>query len=185
MTPPVRLRPALFGFAFAGWVALAAWRGGCFEPPRPPPAERWSVAPEEVEVLDGDTYRVRGRRVRLLGADTPERAAPWFRGDQEPWGSRAAARVRRALDGGRRVTLLTRGRVDARERLLAHLVVDGEPLAALLVREGLACPTLVRFGDGGFPVEAARVEAAAQSRRGALPFRTPWRWRREHRREAP
>lgn len=50
---------------------------------------------------------------------------------------------------------------------------------------GLACPTLVRFGDGGFPVEAARVEAAAQSRRGALPFRTPWRWRREHRREAP
>jgi endonuclease YncB( thermonuclease family) len=170
-----RLRRALFLLLLAlCWLALAAWRGSFAQVP-PPRSERI----EGLEVLDGDTYRLpRGGLVRLLAVDTPERAAPWFEGDQEPWASRASEFARDKLRGAARVELLTRGQRDSHGRLLAHVLVDGDSLAALLAEAGLAAPTLNRFGDGGFPLQARAVQRRARS----LAFEAPWRWRRRQRR---
>jgi len=170
-----RLKRALpLLFLASAWIGLAAWRGnfGHLARPRLQPLA-------SLEVLDGDTFRIPGGDlVRLLGVDTPERGAPWFEGDQEPWASRASDFARTRIARARRLELLTLDRRDAHGRLLAHVLVDGEPLAALLAEAGLAAPTLARFGDGGFPEHAHAV------RRRARPsaFEAPWRWRRKHRR---
>ena len=168
------------------WVALAAWRGGYFRDDLPASSSAPLVSPHvervvsarSLEVVDGDTFLLEGRELRLLGADTPEKGAPWFRGDQEPWASRAADFARDRLARAREVRLCTRGRRDPYERELAHLLVDGEPLAALLVEAGLAYPTVERFGEGGFPHLAAQVVARARP----PVFEEPWRWRKRHRR---
>lgn len=177
------LRALLLPTLVLGWLSLAALRGGYLRQPaldRPP--ERRPLRARDVHVLDGDTYLVAGRprwiTVRLLGADCPEKAAPWFDGDQEPWAGDAARFSRQALDAAGRIELLSRGEEDERGRLLAHLLVDGDPLAARLVGAGLACPTVERFGEGGFPAQATEV-----LRRARPPaFEPPWRWRRAHRR---
>ena len=172
-----RSLPWILPLLLGSWLLLAARRGGYGSAPPGPRLQ--PVRADRIEVLDGDTFRVEGELVRLLGADTPERAAPWFRGDQEPWGARASERSRALLDRAQHVFLLTRGERDLRGRLLAHLLVDGEPLAAHLVAEGLALPTRARYGDGGFPDQAEAVEASAPP---SVPFQAPWHWRRAHRR---
>lgn len=183
----------LLSLACGGSLTLAAARGGW--PPPPPPAQPAprptgaDLAPATsapgprvvrggVHVLDGDTLRIEGRDVRLLGADTPERAAPWFDGEQEPWASKATAWTRGALSGARCVEWLPVG-VDERGRTLGHVWVDGRPLAALLVEAGLAYETVSRFGDGGRP-DVARAITSVRRRR--LDFEPPWRWRQKHRR---
>jgi len=167
--------------AAAGWALLGAGRGGAgpagsagLDGPR-----RESFRPDEVVVVDGDTLLVRGRELRFLGVDTPERGAPWFEGDQEPWASRASGLVRGALDRAGAVVVLSRGARDAYGRELVHVLAGEEPLALLLVEAGLAYPTVDRYGDGGFPELAARIRARARQPR----FEPPWRWRRAHRRE--
>jgi len=169
----------------AVWLTLAARRGG-WPPPPPVRTARPATAPATrtlravqggVFVLDGDTLRIEGQDVRLLGADTPERAAPWFDGAQEPWASRATAWTRGALSGARCVDWLPVG-TDERGRTLGHVWVDGRPLAALLVEAGLAYETVSRFGDGGRP-DVARAITSVRRRR--LDFEPPWRWRQKHR----
>jgi endonuclease YncB( thermonuclease family) len=171
-----RLRAALGALIVSAWVLAAALRGGWLRAP-PGPVE---VRARDVVVLDGDTLLVDGRVVRLVGADTPEQAAPWFEGSQEPWASRASARTRAALDAARRIVVVEVG-VDGRDRLLAHVVVDDRPLAALLIEAGLALETVSRFGDGGRPDLAAAILAAARQA-PAVAFEPPWTWRKRHRR---
>lgn len=168
-------RALLLLIAIGGWLALAAARGGYFHPPSRRTVE---VRGRDLVVLDGDTVMFDGRELRLLAVDTPERAAPWFDGDQEPWASRAKALVTRALRRARRVTVLESGLEDIHGRRLGHLLVDGRAVAALLVEAGLAHETVSRYGDGGYPEIAAEVVARA---RRDLPFEAPWRWRARHR----
>lgn len=175
MTLAARLaRTALLLSLVAAWLLLAAARGRYFDPPRP---GREDVDPGAIVVLDGDTVLHQGRVLRFLAVDTPERAAPWFDGSQEPWASQARALVERALRGGRRATILRSGVEDARGRGLVHLLVDDQPVAVMLVEAGLAVETVSAFGDAGFPEIAARVVRA----RRPVPFDSPWAWRRAHR----
>jgi endonuclease YncB( thermonuclease family) len=170
------LRLAVLATCALSWVAVAAWRGGYGITPPAPLTDR-VLAPRDLQVLDGDTYRIDGRDMRLLGADTPEKGAPWFRGDQEPWATRATDFARARLRAASRIELRTHGKTDTFGRTLAHVLIDGEPLAALLVEEGLAYPTVKRFGEGGFPRLAAEIVRRARP----APFPPPWEWRREHR----
>lgn len=157
-----------------GWLLLAAARGRYFDPPR---VGREEVDPRAIVVLDGDTVVHEGRLLRFLAVDTPECAAPWFDGDQEPWAGRARALVEDALRGARQASILRSGRADARGRELVHVLVDDVPLAVLLVEAGLACETVGLYGDGGFPEIAAQVVARARP----VDFEMPWTWRRAHR----
>src|SRR5690606_30080341 len=141
-------RTALLMALLLAWLVLAAARGRYFDPPR---VGREDVDPRAVVVLDGDTVLHEGRVLRFLAVDTPERGAPWFQGDQEPWAGRAKALVEQALGRARRATILRSGREDARGRELVHLLVDDEPVAVLLVQAGLAVETVSSFGDSDFP----------------------------------
>ncbi len=189
------LRTALALAGAVGWVAVALEEGerGA-SPTRVGPPRRLLLRATDLVVLDGDTValtatgvtsggrlRAPGRLVRLLGADAPESPAPWFVGDQEPWASAAARCLAEALQAARTIELVTRQEVDARGRLLGHLLVDGRPAGALLVEQGLAVETVSSWGDGGFPEEARAIIRARS--RGSLPFEHPAAWRRSHRRQ--
>lgn len=169
------VRVLAFTALLFAWLALAAGRGGYFDPPRPAAVD---VQARDLTVLDGDTLLLDGRELRLLGADTPERAAPWFDADQEPWAGRARDLVLQALQRARRVTVLTSGSRDVHDRELAHVLIDGRALSVLLVEAGLAYETVSFYGHGGYPEIAAEVVTRA---RRPLPFDPPHRWRRQHR----
>lgn len=175
MSPLARLARASALLTLVGaWLLVAAARGRYFAPPR---VGREDVDPRDLVVADGDTLLHRGRVLRFMAVDTPERGATWFDGDQEPWAGEASALVERALRGAERVTILRSGLEDMWGRDLVHVLVDDVPLAVLLVEAGLAVETVSVFGHGGFPDIARRV---LQARR-PVPFEDPWRWRRAHR----
>jgi micrococcal nuclease len=109
-------------------------------------------------VTDGDTVWLRtdtGARVKLrvLGIDAPERCQPW--GEQSR--SALASRVLH-----RRVQVDEKAH-DAYRRTVGSLQLDGEDVAAWMVREGHAWSQ--RFHRSGGPY-AAQEAAARSARRG-------------------
>jgi micrococcal nuclease len=98
-------------------------------------------------VIDGDTLETEdGERLRFLGINTPEiRKRPDDPPDQ-PWGRDAANFVTLLLPPGTEIGLAFDDgpREGAYGRTLAYIIVDGELLNALLLREGYG-----RFNDYG------------------------------------
>lgn len=95
-----------------------------------------AAALERARVVDGDTIRVDGEPVRVIGLDAPE-----IRGRcpaEVAAARRAKARMAELIANG--VTLRPHGR-DRYRRLLA-VVMDsrGRDVAAVMIREGLARP---------------------------------------------
>ena len=86
-------------------------------------------------VIDGDTLLLEdGRRVRLLGVDTPETKHPSK--PVEPFGLEASEFTRQQVEG-RDVRLeFDRERQDRYQRILAYVYVDGVFLNEALIREG-------------------------------------------------
>jgi micrococcal nuclease len=94
-------------------------------------------------VVDGDTIRVQGERIRILDIDAPE---TWgARCDAEKrLGDLATQRLLQLVNSGE-VTLLSEGRDEDRYgRKLRVVLVDGKPVGDTLVEEGLA-----RWFEGG------------------------------------
>jgi len=83
-----------------------------------------------LRVVDGDTFRLYGERIRIMGIDTPERGEPG-------WG-RATYRLLALLRSGR-VVIVRHGK-DVYCRTLADVSVDGWSVAAVLGAEGYAKP---------------------------------------------
>jgi endonuclease YncB( thermonuclease family) len=122
-------------------------------------------------VVDGDTLRFGGERVRLLGIDAPELDQTCTDRDGKSWACGAAARAK--------MRDLTRGDVacegqrrDKYGRILANCTAGGRDLAAEMVSAGLA------VADGDYFGEEA---AARQGRLGIWqgPFTPPAEYRRE------
>ncbi|HUT71436.1 MAG TPA: thermonuclease family protein [Desulfatiglandales bacterium] len=128
---------------------------------------------------DGDTFFYRDLPIRVLGIDTPEiihEEHGIF--EDQPHGRAAAAFTARALKDAEVVKYLP-FQPDKYGRLLAHVFVDNELLAVLLIRAGLAYETVSYYGDNGFPELAEEIlNAARQSPRPS--FEEPYRWRRKH-----
>jgi endonuclease YncB( thermonuclease family) len=90
-------------------------------------------------VVDGDTLRVAGARIRLHGIDAPESGQTCIRDGKEwPAGRHAAAWLRSWIDG--RTVTCRPETVDRYGRVVATCRVDGETpsLNETLVREGWA-----------------------------------------------
>lgn len=87
-------------------------------------------------VIDGDTLELTdGRRVRLIGIDTPEIG---YRGQpSEPFAKKARAELERLVKGADLQLVVGKQSKDRYGRTLGHLYVDGVNLEAQLLRDGL------------------------------------------------
>lgn len=122
--------------------------------------------------VDGDTIRVAGARVRLIGIDAPELAQTCKSADDDDWscGEAARAALARLLAAGP-VECAPHGR-DKYRRVLARCSVGGADIGAAMVSAGLA----VSYGD------YAAEERAARTRRLGLwagSFERPARFRED------
>ena len=145
---------------------------------RRPYGVRVVVDPATVWVDDGDTIRITWpdaprETVRLLGIDAPEvrhRRGGLLEG--QPHGVEALEFARRLILGARRLELLRAHTLDRYNRTLGYVFVDGANFSALAVENHMAESTLDRYGDNGFPREAAEIRSAAR-RAGPPPFESP------------
>ena len=90
-----------------------------------------------LQVVDGDTLKIAGRRLRLEAVDTPETFRP--RCDNElRKGQEATARLKELMAAANEVWIDDTGEVDKYDRPLIHLMLDGRDAGDILVQEGFA-----------------------------------------------
>jgi len=143
-----RLVPASVAVALT--AALSLGEAGCRRKPEPPlqapPGNGPSVA-ERVKVLNADVLIVDGRHVRLADAVAPQPIP-----DARCWAEALAARfatsaVRDRMSDARDIRVEPTGRTDEYNRIIAHVFLDNQDLAASLHDDGLvATSTTGRFG---------------------------------------
>jgi endonuclease YncB( thermonuclease family) len=91
---------------------------------------------QRAEVIDGDTIRVAGAVVRLMGLDAPETRAQCPA--EARLAARATARLRQLVEP--RIWLEPQGRDRYRRTLAVVRDRAGRDLAQVMIREGLARP---------------------------------------------
>lgn len=175
MRPRVWSRPArnsrlgwAIGFGFAALLVVA---GLWLDRTVPPLVGR-------AQVIDGDTLRLTGRRVRLTGLDAPELDQTCVGPDGREWSCGADARLFLAdLVRGSDLTCQGNGR-DIYRRLLASCAIDGQDIGSRIVAAGWAQADLQYAGEE----TQARV-----AKRGIWSgtFVAPIEWRRSHGTAAP
>ncbi len=132
----------------------------------------------KAEVIDGDTIRLRGAKLRLWGIDAPEIGQVCETTNGIPYDCGIAAKVRlKELIAGREVKCFgQKDGLDRYGRQLAICRVWGvHSLNADLVREGWAL-AYRRYTD-----YYARYENIAQAERAGMwrgQFMAPWKWRK-------
>ena len=115
--------------------------------------------------------------VRLLGIDAPEvRHKNDPISQDQPYGPESLAFARSRILGASRLDLVRASHRDRFRRTLGYLFVDGVNFSVLAIENHMAESTIDRFGDSGFPREAAEVREAAR-RAGPPPFESPVRFR--------
>ena len=125
------------------------------------PADRSDQRVVSAMVLDGDTLALAdGRRVRLLGIDTPEIGRDGE--PSQPFAEEAKELLRRLAGAGARLRLrLDEERFDRYGRLLAHVFQDGgDNLQARLLGAGYATTLVVppnEWSVGCYALEEARA----------------------------
>jgi endonuclease YncB( thermonuclease family) len=135
-----------------------------------------AAAAQTVRVVDGDTLALSdGAKIRLWGIDAPEGSQICQR-DGRPWecGDDATAALEALLDG-QQVACTDVDR-DRYGRTVATCTVDGQDIAAAMVRQGWALD-YERYSGGAYAAEQLEAE---QAQRGLWSgsFVPPWEWRR-------
>ena len=129
-------------------------------------------------VADGDSFRIGGDRIRLVGLDAPELDQTCWREDGKEWPcGRQARAFMEDLLSGTRIACAPEGE-DKFGRILARCSAAGKDVAAAMVEAGLA------IDGGGY----AREQAAARAARRGLwdgRFVDPRTWRDEGPRDDP
>ncbi len=95
----------------------------------------WAM-PSAARVVDGDTVRINGVRMRLLDIDAPEIFHPRCTRESDA-GAAAKARLAQLLAAGP-MQLADSGEHDRFGRPLVRISVNGQDLGQILLREGLA-----------------------------------------------
>lgn len=112
------------------------------------------------QIIDGDTLRVGGRTIRLLGIDAPEMGQPCnpFVGQNNIFDCGMKARVElRDFISNRTIECALRGR-DAYSRDLGFCSVDGHDLGRFMITRGWA----VTYGDSGYKYVSDERSARAE-----------------------
>ena len=96
-----------------------------------------SVSPSRLTVVDGDTVRLAGEIIRLVGFDTPETYRAQCEAERAR-GDAATERLRELLARASSARLAYLPRGDQYGRDLARLMLDGRDVADIMIGEGLA-----------------------------------------------
>ena len=89
-------------------------------------------------VVDGDTIWYEGTKIRVLGYDTPEPMTNICGGNREKQLAAAATSRFIQLLNTHGFKIVSTGEKDRYDRLLARILVNGEDVGVILIREGLA-----------------------------------------------
>lgn len=92
-----------------------------------------------ITVVDGDTLRFHGERVRLQGFDAPESSHPKCEREAR-LANRATIRLRSLVADKSATLTLDQGTTCGYGRRCGTLMVNGENVGTILIREGLASP---------------------------------------------
>jgi endonuclease YncB( thermonuclease family) len=131
-----RRRPAPRSWLMIAIAIFLAWRLWTAGELRPLPAFAPGAKAFVRRAVDGDTLLLQdGRRIRLIGVDTPETKREGT--PVQPWGLEAHEFTARLVEG-RTVRLeFDRERHDKYDRILAYVYVDDQLLNEELLRAGL------------------------------------------------
>ncbi|MDG1825964.1 MAG: thermonuclease family protein [Henriciella sp.] len=103
-----------------------------------PPAETVTVPASSVRVVDGDTFRANGDKIRLIGWDTPEEGRTRKCDAERELGRKATAAAKQLIENAETVSFIFEGR-DRYDRALAHVALNASTdIGAALEAQGLA-----------------------------------------------
>ncbi len=141
------------------------------------------VALSDIEFDDGDTFKIKGESIRVLGIDTPEIAHPEMgRHEDQPFGVAASDSTKAWMTRARVLEVVIAGR-DRYKRQLAHVFIDGELLACELIRHALAYETVSHYGDNGFPDLAQEILDTARTSPKPQ-FQQPYKWKAKYKKKS-
>ena len=101
-----------------------------------------------ITVLDGDTIKYKNQRYRFIGLDSPEL--------KQNYGEQAKNFVINSINNASKISMLISS-YDLYDRILCHIIIDGEPLAYSMIKEKYAKETIIKYGDSGFPTIASNI----------------------------
>ena len=101
-----------------------------------------------ITVLDGDTIKYKNKRYRFIGFDAPEL--------NQNYGENAKSYVINSINNADKIYMLIDS-YDLFDRILCHIIIDGEPLAYSMIKEKYAKETIIKYGDSGFPTIASNI----------------------------
>lgn len=116
-----------------------------------------------IEVLDGDTIKYKNKRYRFIGLDAPEL--------KQNYGEIAKNYVIDSINNASKVSMLVAS-YDLYDRILCHIIIDGEPLAYSMIKEKYAKETVMKYGDSSFPTIASNIVYLSKFQ-GRRPFIDP------------
>ena len=116
-----------------------------------------------ITVLDGDTIKYKNQRYRFIGLDAPEL--------KQNYGEKAKNFVINSINNASKISMLISS-YDLYDRILCHIIIDGEPLAYSMIKEKYAKETIIKYGDSGFPIIASNIVYLSKFQ-GRRPFIDP------------
>ena len=116
-----------------------------------------------ITVLDGDTIKYKNQRYRFIGLDAPEL--------KQNYGEQAKNFVIDSINNASKISMLISS-YDLYDRILCHIIIDGEPLAYSMIKEKYAKETIIKYGDSGFPIIASNIVYLSKFQ-GRRPFIDP------------
>ena len=116
-----------------------------------------------ITVLDGDTIKYKNKRYRFIGLDSPEL--------KQNYGEQAKNFVINSINNASKISMLISS-YDLYDRILCHIIIDGEPLAYSMIKEKYAKETIIKYGDSGFPIIASNIVYLSKFQ-GRRPFIDP------------
>ena len=134
------------------------------------------IKSQDIKIMDGDTIKINGEKIRFSGIDTPELKQNCIKeGESDPCGI-TAKQILIDKIGNNKVICISEGK-DQYKRTLAECFVNDESLSSYLVRSGYAF-AYRRYSKKFIPDENyARINKIGI---WAMKFEYPWDYRRNN-----
>ena len=134
------------------------------------------IKSQDIKIMDGDTIKINGEKIRFSGIDTPELKQNCIKeGESDPCGI-TAKQILIDKIGNNKVICISEGK-DQYKRTLAECFVNDESLSSYLVRSGYAF-AYRRYSKKFIPDEDyARINKIGI---WAMKFEYPWDYRRNN-----